>query len=676
MNELLIFAGTTEGRKLSECLTASGIMHTVCVATEYGELVLKESPYMNVHCGRMNREEIKDFVTQKNFAAVVDATHPYAEMITENIKTAMQGLDLPYFRLKRAYCDIQADENVVYFETNEQCAQALQETKGNILLTTGSKELSKYCICESVKSRLYVRILPSVESLSLCMEQGIHGKQLIAMQGPFTEEMNEAIIHQYGISCLVTKQSGLSGGYAKKLQAAAKTGISVFVIGHPKEDRGYNLADLCKELERLCGKKIQLQRQMQITLAGIGMGNQNSMTKEVHDAITDADILLGAERMIAPFQAKLDKQPFYQADQIIPYLKDIGEGNIVILFSGDSGFYSGCQSLYHALLEAVAKGQLNASIRIFPGISSVAYLAACVKESYQDAAILSMHGKKLHHLAQKISAIQKTYLLMSGVSDVNCLGNILVKAGLTACEVIAGYELSYDRQQIKKLTPQECCTLQEEGLYTCLVKNPNVIPKRLTHGIADREFVRNQVPMTKEEIREVSICKLRLCENAVVYDIGSGTGSMAVEIAGLSDCIQVYAIEQKESAVELIQQNKEKFQLENIIVTKAKAPEGLNALPKASHAFIGGSGGNLREILQTLYQINPQMRIVLNAISMETICEMKTLLSCYPIKESEIVQLQSSKAKEIGAYHLMQAENPVWIFSFHFDGCDNAELLR
>lgn len=672
MKEILIFAGTTEGRKLSESLALSGITHTLCVATEYGEMVLKENPFMNVHCGRMNEEQIKKFIRNGKFEAVVDATHPYADIVTKNIKSAMEGMNIPYLRLKRELMASMKEENVIYFETNEACAKALEEMQGNILLTTGSKELAKYCVSEDVKSRLFVRVLPGMESLSLCMEQGIKGKQIIAMQGPFTTEMNEAMIRQYGISCLITKQSGTSGGYSEKLEAAKKTGISVFVIGHPGEDAGYSFHEVCNELEKIYQQKIQIKNEMEITLAGIGMGNRESLTKEVCEKIEEADILLGAERMLESYRPRMEKKPFYLAKQIIPYLHEIQKKylmeslKVVILFSGDSGFYSGCQALYHALQEEINAGQLQAGIRIMPGISSVAFLAACIGESYQDAAICSMHGKELYNLARRIKTEQKTFMIMSGVKDVNRLGDALIKAGMTQCEIIIGYQLSYAEQQIRKRTPKECLELKEEGLYTCFVKNPNPIHKNLTHGISDGEFIRDKVPMTKEEVREVSICKLKLYQGAVVFDIGSGTGSIAMEMAGISPDIHVYAIEQKKEALSLIWQNKEKFQLENVTVIEAKAPDGLQDLPKASHAFIGGSGGNLKEILQALYEMNPNMRVVINAISMETICEIKEILTLYPIENEEIVQMQVSRAKEVGKYHLMQAENPVWICAFKF----------
>ena len=672
MSGILIFAGTTEGRKLSERLVQAGVTHTLCVATEYGEIVLKEHPLVMVHRGRMDREEIREFITTGKYMAVVDATHPYAEIITRNIKDAMEGLDIPYFRLKREL-DVQTSyEKLRYFESNEACAEALKEKEGNILLTTGSKELGTYCASKDIKERLYVRVLPGLESISLCMDQGIAGKQILALQGPFSTQMNEAMLQQYEIKHLVTKESGKTGGYREKLEAAQKLGIPVYVIGHAKEE-GESFEEVCRRLEAISGCNMKRKKEFVITLVGIGMGNKENLTTEVRRVIDGADILIGAERMLSGHMARLEKKAYYKAEQIIPYLEKMQEEDweeeirrVAILFSGDSGFYSGCQTLYKALLEEVEAERLSAGISILPGISSISYLAACTGESYQDAAICSMHGKTLINLAGKVRQEAKIFMLMSGLKDMKKLGEVLVKGGLEHCTVWAGYQLSYPEQQVWKLTPKECIELEQEGLYVCCILNPTAEGKVLTHGKADSEFIRDKVPMTKEEVREVSICKLKLGKGAVLYDIGSGTGSIAIEAAGLSDSIQVYAVEQKEEAIALIKANKEKFGLENIEVIHAKAPEGLEALSTPSHAFIGGSGGKMKEILSLLYQKNPHMRIVINAISMETICEIKEVLSLYPIEGEEVVQLQASRAKQVGGYHLMQAENPVWICSFSF----------
>lgn len=133
-NDIIIFAGTTEGRTLSEYLAAAGIAHTICVATEYGELVLKEHPLVTVHRGRMDEEAMREYLKQKAFAAVVDATHPYATAVTANIRAAVKDLTIPYLRLKREILE-EEETGVCYFESNEACAKALEQTKGNILLT-------------------------------------------------------------------------------------------------------------------------------------------------------------------------------------------------------------------------------------------------------------------------------------------------------------------------------------------------------------------------------------------------------------------------------------------------------------------------------------------------------------------------------------------------------------
>ena len=707
MKKIVIFAGTTEGRQLSEILTAARIAHTVCVATEYGEIVMGEQmdvetvqengqPLVKLHRGRMNQGQMEEFLHDEGYEIVVDATHPYARIVTENIQGAVaalkameKGVQFPiYLRLEREISEAaEADAvNIRYFENNADCAKALENTEGNILLTIGSKELATYCASGRLHDRLYVRILPGRESLELCMEQEIKGRQILALQGPFSTEMNAAILKQYDIHHLVTKNSGRTGGYQEKLEAARMLGIPVYVIEPAQKAPGatgnmlrtdtYSFVGICGKLEQLCNCKLSQRGSLEICLAGIGMGSRDTQTQEVQHAIETADILLGAERMIAGYSAKIEKRPYYMTDQILPYLEQLqkdgitaqqGTLRVTVLFSGDTGFYSGCRKLYVALQEAIAAGRLNAKVRILPGLSSVASLAARVGESYGDAAILSMHGKKLNRLSATVESHEKVFLLTSGSEDIRKIGCLLVEAGLTDCEVIAGYQLSYPEESIRILTPGQCAEVTEEGLYTCLIRNPHPQPERLTHGRTDACFLRDaKTPMTKEEVREVSICKLHLTENAVVYDIGSGTGSVALEIAGLPGQLQVYAIERKPEALELLRKNREHFRMDNIQIVEAMAPEGLEELPVPTHAFIGGSGGRLLDILQTLYRKNPHMRIVINAISMETITELKEVLDTFPVEEEEILQMQVSRVKKLGSYHLPRAENPVWICSFTF----------
>ncbi len=663
---------------MSERLTEAGVPHTVCLATEYGGALLDPHPPASVRLGRMDRAQMEEYIREGRFDAVVDATHPYAALASENSRAAALAAHVQYLRIKRDIDVGDSGAQVHYFDNPGDCAAALARTDGNILLTTGSKEL-EYFTSEISKERIYARVLPSMESLEMCGRCGIPPKQVIAMQGPFSAELNEAVIRQCRISHLVTKAGGRAGGYEEKLVAAGRAGIPVYIIGASFKDEGVSFREACGILGGLCGVDIPIGRGMEIVLAGVGMGADGTLTAEARREIASADVILGAERLIAPYCPRVEKKAIYAPGQVTAYLikmQEDGDADIekaAVLFSGDSGFYSGCRAVYQALMEAVGSGRLDAKVRILPGVSSVSYLAARLGEPYDLAEVLSMHGRTLPNLARRIRSRETTFLLLSGVGDLQRLGNSLLGAGLGHCRIFAGYRLSYPDERILSMTPEECRQAAEEGLYTCCVKNPHPMPRRLTHGLADDFFIRGKVPMTKEEIREVGICKLRPREGDVLYDIGSGTGSLAVEIAGLSDNVTVYAIEKKDDAFRLIEKNKEKSGLDNIEPVHGEAPEAFADLPVPERAVIGGSGGRLGDILAGLYRKNPSMRLVIHAVSIETLCAVQEAVAAFPVKNDEIVQVMAARSRKAGGYHMMSAENPVWICSFDFCGKEAAD---
>lgn len=185
-------------------------------------------------------------------------------------------------------------------------------------------------------------------------------------------------------------------------------------------------------------------------------------------------------------------------------------------------------------------------------------------------------------------------------------------------------------------------------------------------GIKDEMFIRGKIPMTKEEVRVLSISKLQLEKDSVVYDIGAGTGSVSIEIALQDPGISVYSIETNSEAIALIERNKEKFGASNIQIVEALAPDKLDTLPMPSHVFIGGSKGRLQSILDCIYERNKNCRVVINALTLESIAQIKDVLTSYSICEEDLVQVQISKMKKVGTYHMMSANNPVYIFSFSF----------
>ena len=294
MNRIVIFSGTTEGRMLAQTLSENEIHCIVSVATEYGESVMPEMDGVTVHKGRMDLEEMQKFIAQSEVAAVVDATHPFATAVSENIRESLKNTEIPYIRLQRETSDIALNKDTIQENRSDvilcsdatECADFLSFTDGNILLTTGSKDLATYSRKEALKDRLFVRVLPGLESLSLCEKNGICGKQIIAMQGPFSLEMNRALIRQFDIKYLVTKESGRTGGFLEKIKAAEAEGITACVIGNPeKQNSGDTFTQVCRKISKITGKTIKNQ----IALIGTGMGNEQTLTIEAAEKIREAD---------------------------------------------------------------------------------------------------------------------------------------------------------------------------------------------------------------------------------------------------------------------------------------------------------------------------------------------------------------------------------------------------
>ena len=196
-----------------------------------------------------------------------------------------------------------------------------------------------------------------------------------------------------------------------------------------------------------------------------------------------------------------------------------------------------------------------------------------------------------------------------------------------------------------------------------LLENTNV-RKCWMPGLPDEAFHRGRVPMTKEEIRILSVSKLKLEPDSVVYDVGAGTGSVSVECALLCPEGQVYAIERNPEGIQLIEENAKLHRTANLTAVQGTAPEALAGLPSPTHAFIGGSSGNLKEILSCLREKNPEIRIVMNMITLASVGEAVTLLKEMGIQEEEIFQVSASRARKAGRYHLMTALNPVYVIAF------------
>lgn len=239
-----VFAGTTEGRLLAEFVLERGLQDRVdfLVATEYGNDLLSEEGSLNVFTGRMDAEEMTAFFERRNISLVIDATHPYAEKVTKNIVSAC-GEDIEYLRVYReSEFDTAEDKGIIRVSDVKEAAAKVEELALKTLVTTGSKEIAEFGTVKNSAENIVARVLPSVKSIEACLEAGISPANIVAMQGPFTLEMNVATLKQYGCEALVTKDTGKPGGFDDKAKCA-DLGFKVIVVKRPSAESGVSLRE-------------------------------------------------------------------------------------------------------------------------------------------------------------------------------------------------------------------------------------------------------------------------------------------------------------------------------------------------------------------------------------------------------------------------------------------------
>ncbi|MGX8728878.1 MAG: precorrin-6A reductase, partial [Lachnospiraceae bacterium] len=249
MNNILLFAGTTEGRRIAEALHGTPVSLHVSVATDYGETLIEPAPNISVESGRKNASEISEMIQQTHAALVIDATHPYASKITETLRNICQMHGVEYLRILRDLSH--PDPEICAFVKDTNAAvKYLNGVEGNILLTVGSKELASYTRVSDYQKRVFARILPLPETTQTAFSLGFSGRHLICMQGPFSEELNAAMLRSLDIKYLVTKDTGAEGGYPEKIRAAKTCGVTPVVIKRPLCESGISVEECLIELGR------------------------------------------------------------------------------------------------------------------------------------------------------------------------------------------------------------------------------------------------------------------------------------------------------------------------------------------------------------------------------------------------------------------------------------------
>ena len=393
---------------------------------------------------------------------------------------------------------------------------------------------------------------------------------------------------------------------------------------------------------------------MKVYLIGVGLGNPATMTLEARAAIEESTLLIGAPRLLEGYEGRACLPRIAAAD-IAAAIHEAPTGPVAVLLSGDVGFYSGAKNLY-PLLE-------DHQVVTIPGISSLVYFCARLRTPWQDAFLVSAHGRA-HNAPGAVQSHEKTFVLTGGNYRAGDLCNQLTEWGLGHVTVHVGEKLSYADETVTTGTAQELAGKEFDSLAVVLAENPAPIRRSLSApGLPDDAFLRDKVPMTKEEVRCLSIAKLRLEPHHTLWDVGAGTGSVSCEGALAVNEGRVFAVEQKAEAVELLKKNKAALGLTNLHIVPGTAPEALRDLPAPDRVFLGGSDGNMEEILRCALEKNPAVRFVVNAVTLETTAEILRCFAALDLTDTDMVQVAATRTRKAGRYHLMDAQNPVWIVS-------------
>ena len=401
-----------------------------------------------------------------------------------------------------------------------------------------------------------------------------------------------------------------------------------------------------------------MSQKLRVNIVGIGPGNPDLLTGEARQAIAASNILLGDKRMLSAF-ADGSKTVYdtikTSAIAEVAAKADPAKDVLAVLVSGDVGFFS---------LAKTISGKLpDCECVRYCGISSLVYFASKLQLSWDDAKIVSMHGRD-QNLVAAVAQNKKVFSLTGGDHSPQALCKQLCEHGLGQVLVYVGENLSYPEEKITQGTAEEISALSFPSLSVMMLLNDEANCFEPTvHGLADDLFMRSKVPMTKQEVRSVSMSKLMPKATDVIYDIGAGTGSCSVELALIAKQGKVWAFERNPVAVELLGKNKELFGLTNLDVIAGEALENIKAMPAPDCVFVGGSGGDLCEMLDVIYAKNSKCRIVINAITVETLAQVAAYYKEHPDYSLEIVNVFVARSKKLGSYNLMMAQNPVYVMT-------------
>jgi precorrin-6Y C5,15-methyltransferase (decarboxylating) len=397
--------------------------------------------------------------------------------------------------------------------------------------------------------------------------------------------------------------------------------------------------------------------QHKIYLVGAGIEGWEGFGAKALEVINSAELLIGHQRLLDIFpDFKGEKQTYGDLSIMLDFLKTT-EKQVVVLSSGDPNFFGIARFLFRNLSKE--------RIEIFPNVTSVQYAFARIKEPWDDAIFLSVHGRGLKGAVDRIIAADKAAVLTDEVNSPAAIARELIQRGAEGydvhlCEDLGLPTEKFTRTDVRGLVEMKASPLNLLILIKAWEPTLENFP---IMGIADDEYATARKLITKQEIRAVTLAKLQLQNDLVMWDIGAGSGSVAIESGNLMPNGKVFALEKNPQYLSFIKENLKKFSSKNVLLVEAYVPEGIDELPNPDRVFIGGSGGMLEDIIDAVdRRLKPDGIIVLNAVTLDTLTKSVEFLEDHGYTV-EVSCVNVSKTMALTEYKIFEAHNPVYVIS-------------
>jgi precorrin-6Y C5,15-methyltransferase (decarboxylating) len=437
-----------------------------------------------------------------------------------------------------------------------------------------------------------------------------------------------------------------------------------------------------------------------LSVVGLGCGSPKLLSEQAMDALRQSGAVFVSNRL----RGLLDWHPsVIGIENIASSLDEIESRletcDVAVAVSGDPGIFSFLGRLKARFGDIY--GVTAENINVVPGISSMQYLFAELRESWSDAAIISAHGRGVSdaEVMRAVAGNRKTVIFCDPIRNPGWICGILTRymdgfAGEEergSIRIAIGENLSCEGQRVLRSTAEGAAELAAaEGPFAApsIVAVFNDVPSEPPLARPrDADFIRSDVPMTRQEVRSAALDELGLSRDSIVWDVGSGSGSVAVACSIACRDGEVYAIERSREAAELIRRNRRKFRSFNLRICEGSAPgilsepsgspeyPDLPSLPVPTHVFVGGSGGRLRDILRHIAGLGAGIRVVVPAVTLRTIAEVSDMFTNAALfTEPEVLSISVARSRPLGASSLIAAQNPVMLWSSYTAGEDKEKM--